>query len=79
MSSRFTESDFQDRLAGIGAAADEVARQREELAAAQEDLLARCNERIAAGVPILYVAKAARINRTKLYRLLGRLPKKENA
>jgi len=79
MSGRLTESDYQDRLDGITAAADEVARERENLAAAQEELLARCEDRIRAGVPILYVARSAGINRTKLYRLLGRLPKKADA
>lgn len=71
---RTTESDFEVALGRVRRAADEAERVQEEADAAHEELLNVCDRQIRDGVPILYVARAAGINRTRLYRLLGRIP-----
>jgi len=70
---RATESDYQERLASIATAAKIVEEERTTLEGAEEALLDLCEAQIASGVPVVYVARAADINRTKLYRLLGRI------
>lgn len=76
---RTTESDYADQLAELAKEAEAVEASQADAEEAERQLIVSCSKLIHDGVPVLYVARAANINRTRLYRLLGRLPVKGSA